>query len=56
MLENYDDILDVKDISKILMINKKTTYQLLKSGKISYKRIGRIYRISKDSVIDFLSR
>ncbi|WP_442905404.1 helix-turn-helix domain-containing protein [Kineothrix sp. MB12-C1] len=56
MLENYGDILSVIDVSNILKINKKTTYQLLKSGKLSYRRVGRIYRITKNSLIEFLSK
>lgn len=54
MLENFPDVLEVKDICSILRIGRKTAYQLLNSGKIPYRRIGRNYKIRKDAVIDYL--
>lgn len=54
MLENYPDVLEVKDICSVLRIGRKTAYQLLKSGKIPNRRIGRKYKIRKDAVIDYL--
>ena len=56
MLENYPDVLEVKDICSILRIGRKTAYQLLNSGKIPYRRIGRINKIRKDAVIDYLQK
>lgn len=56
MLENYPDVLEVKDICSILRIGRKTAYQLLNSGKIPHRRIGRIYKICKDAVIDYLQK
>ncbi len=56
MLENYPDVLEVKDICSILRIGRKTAYQLLNSGKIPHRRIGRIYKIRKDAVIDYLQK
>lgn len=54
MLENYPDVLEVKDICSILRIGRKTAYQLLQSGSIPYRRIGRNYKIRKDAVIHYL--
>lgn len=56
MLENYPDLLEVKDIFSILRIGRKTAYQLLNSGKIPHSRIGRIYKIRKDAVIEYLQK
>ena len=53
MLENFPDVLEVKDICSILRIGRKTAYQLLNSGN-PYRRIGRNYKIRKDAVIDYL--
>lgn len=54
MLEAYSDILDVKDLCAILRIGRKTAYQLLRSGVISYRKIGRNYKIPKEMVIKYL--
>lgn len=54
MLENYPDVLEVKDICSILRIGRKTTYQLLQSGAIPSRRIGRNYKIRKDAIINYL--
>lgn len=54
MLEAYSDILDVKDLCAILRIGRKTAYQLLRSGAIPYRKIGRNYKIRKDMVIRYL--
>lgn len=54
VLDTYSDVLNVKDICKILRIGRKTAYSLLKSGKLPYRRIGRCYKISKEAVIEYL--
>ncbi len=56
MLKNYADILEVRDLCTIFHISKKSAYQLLQSGQIPHKRIGRIYKISKDAVIRYISQ
>ncbi len=55
MLEAYTDILDVKDLCEILRISRKTAYQLLRSGAIPYRKIGRNYKIRKDMVTKYLT-
>ena len=54
MLENYEDVLDIKDMCRILKISRKTAYKLLLTDQIPYRRIGRNYKISKRALIDFL--
>ena len=54
MLETYPDVLEIRDLCSILRIGRKTAYQLLSSGEIPYRRIGRNYKIRKDAVIHFL--
>ena len=56
MLTNYDDILEVKDLCNLFHISKKSAYQLLQSAQLPYKRIGRIYKISKAAVIKYLNQ
>jgi len=56
MLENYSDVLSVQDLQNILHIGKQTAYRLLTTGEIQSRRIGRIYKIRKQAVIEFLTK
>lgn len=56
MLEDYQDVLDTKDICQILRIGRKTAYRLLNSGELPCRRIGRNYKIRKDAVIEYLQK
>lgn len=55
MLENYHEVLEIKDLCSILRIGRKTAYQLLKSGYLPYRKIGRVYKIRKDALIKYLN-
>ena len=50
MLENYQDILEIKDICAVLRIGRKTAYKLLQSGQIPYRKVGRNYKIRKEEL------
>ena len=54
MFENYPDVVNVSELSEMLGICEKTAYILLKKNKIKYIRIGRVYKIPKVYVIEFL--
>ena len=54
MLENYSDVLEIKELCEILRIDRKTAYRLLHNGELSYRKIGRHYKIPKESVIKYL--
>lgn len=55
MLENYPDILTIKDIMDILKVGRSLAYKLLQTGKIKSKRIGeKKYLISKIAVINYI--
>jgi len=56
MFEDYSDILDVKDICSILRIGKKTAYRLLQTGEIPCRKIGRNYKVTKKSIIQYLDK
>ena len=51
----YNNIVTVEELMQMLNIGKNKAYQLLQSGKIKYKRVGRVYMIPKQYVIDFLN-
>ena len=55
LMENESsDLLSVDEMCAILKIGKNTAYQLLKSGKIKCFKIGRIWKISKDSIDKYI--
>ena len=56
MLENYMDVLTVEELCDVLKIGKRLAYKLLRNGEIPSLKIGRIYRISKAAVIEYLNR
>lgn len=56
MLENYNEVLNIKDICAILRIGRKIAYHLLQNGEIPYRRIGRNYKIRKDAIIEYLNQ
>lgn len=53
-LEVYPDVLTVKQLTGLLQISIKTTYELIKSGKIQCLKIGREYRFPKPFILEFL--
>lgn len=55
MLNNYPDILNVKQLCEILCICETTAYKLLSSGEIKSVRIGTRHKILKSSVIEYLN-
>lgn len=54
MLSSYPDVLEIKDIVKILKISKPLAYRLIKSGRIKSCKVGREYKIAKCYFFDFL--
>ena len=54
MLEEYKDVINVKDLREILNIGKNTAYKLLKNNDIPNRRLGKKYIIPKFGVIEYL--
>lgn len=52
----YDDVMTIKELMDYLAIGKNTAYKLLHDGELGYFKIGRIYKISKASVQEYVSR
>lgn len=55
MLNDYPDVLTVEQLAHILGIGQNAAYQLIKSGAVGHKRIGRNIRIPKLCVMDYLT-
>lgn len=52
----YPDIVSIPQLTDMLQIGKNTAYELVASNEIKSIRIGRIYKIPKQNVIDYLNR
>ena len=56
LFSEYGDVISVWELAKMLKIGRNTTYELIRSGSIPSVRIGRQIRVSKQAVIEYLSR
>ena len=56
MFSEYPDVIDVATLANMLHISKKAAYGLLTQKEIPHRKVGRIYRIPKKAVIDFLTK
>ena len=54
MLSEYPDILTTDEACEALRIGYNALYELLQSGKLKAYRNGRLWRIPKKSVIEFI--
>lgn len=54
MLNQYDDLLTTDEACEALKIGKNALYALLKSGQLKAFRNGRVWRIPKDSLLEFI--
>ena len=55
MFENFRDVLSVDDLCQALNIGKNTAYKLLNSGDIKSLKIGKIHKILKIWLIEYVS-
>lgn len=55
MLEQYNDILTIDDLCGILMIGRNRAYEILKSGSLKGFQMGRVWKIPKVAVIEYIS-
>ncbi len=55
MLDNYNDVLTVKELKEVLRIGFNKAYELLNNGDIKSLRIGHKIIIPKTAVIEYLS-
>ena len=54
MLEAYEDILTVEEACEALRIGKNALYELLLNKELKGYRNGRVWRIPKRSIIEFI--
>lgn len=56
MFESYPDVVNIKQLCKMLDIGKNTAYELINTGKIKSLKIGKVHKIPKCYIIDFLKQ
>ena len=54
MLNQYSDILSVPDVAEALSIGKNRVYELLENKTIKGFRIGRVWKIPKAAVQEYI--
>ena len=54
MFESYDDILNVEEACEALKIGYNAMYELLNTGKLMGYRNGRVWRIPKAALVEFI--
>lgn len=54
MFHRYPDALTPRQVQEMLGVGQRMTYGLLRDGKIQSVRMGRLYRVPKVAVIDYL--
>lgn len=54
MLNDYQDIMTVAEVAETLYIRKNRVYELLENGIIKGFRIGRVWKIPKDALKEYI--
>lgn len=54
MLETFDDVMTVEEACEALRIGKNALYALLENKRLRGYRNGRVWRIPKESVIEYI--
>lgn len=56
MLEQYDDVISVKELCEVLRIGRNRAYELLQTNQIKGFQMGRPWKIPKSAVEEFLMK
>ena len=54
MFERIPDIMTFKECQKLLKVGKNTLLDLIHSGEIDAFKIGNRWKITKDSIVEYL--
>jgi len=54
MMQDFDDLLTLKEVSKMLRLSPPTLYKLLKEGKIPAVKIGTQWRFHRKEILEWL--
>ena len=56
IFESFPDVLAIEELCSALNIGKNTAYQLINSGKIKSIRIGKIHKIPKVWLVEYVMK
>lgn len=54
VFKEYPDILNVKQVSKLLGVSTKTIYKLINQGSLSSLKVGREFRVTKVMLMKYM--
>lgn len=54
--ETCSDMISIDELCELLMIGKNTAYSLLKTGQVHAFKIGRIWKIPRNSVSEYIAK
>ena len=54
VFKDYPDILDVKQVSRLLGVSTKTVYRILGNGELESLKVGREFRVPKVNVMKYI--
>ena len=54
MYENIPEIMTLRECQELLKVGKNTMLELIHSGELSAFRIGNRWKITKESVLEFI--
>ena len=54
MLDQYQDIMSAYEVTEVLCIGKNKVYELLETGQLKGFRIGRVWKIPKLSLQEYI--
>ncbi len=54
MFEDHEELLTINEMRELLGVGKNTAYTLLKDGAIKSLRIGKLWRIPKKAVEEYI--
>ncbi len=53
-LESYSDVLTLKEVAQYLNISKDTVRKLCLTNQLKHLRVGRLYKITKENLVNFI--
>lgn len=56
MFENYDDLMVIEDVCEVLHMSRNSVYTLLKIGELKGFQQGRIWKVPKQAVIQYITQ
>ena len=54
MLDQYQDIMSVYDVTEALCVGKNRVYELLENGSLKGFRIGKIWKITREALREYI--